>query len=381
MIALLNKRLAGELDGSAVRKKSGAFLGGTDAIIYAVLTVLKIMAALLTGSVIVMLDMVNTFGCALFSYIQYCAYKGSDESEFSAEKRRISQSVWGIASSVGILIFASTSVHDICTHIIVRDEIVYSPVAAVVIALSVFICVYMYSYNCRAAEMTKSSVLQSSGYTALICGIISTCVVISAIAQEHFGLYLDGILGVFVFIYIVQKCVSMLYEIVRPLLCDDIDPGLITKIGSFVMSYDDIIGVHDFEIVNSSGGKLIVTLHVEVLDKCDIKKICDTVDNIEKRLENVLGCKATIHIDLVSTDSEATFRMNRLVTLITKSIDESLNVECFRMTATSSHINIMFDVIAPSSLAMKDLDIKGQLENKIIAIPGNLVPYIEVERR
>ena len=65
---------------------------------------------------------------------------------------------------------------------------------------------------------------------------------------------------------------------------------------------------------------------------------------------------------------------------MTKSIDERLNIRGFRMSSGPTHINVIFDVIAPKSVTLGDDEIIEAISKKVTSIPGNLYPVIDVER-
>ena len=84
-------------------------------------------------------------------------------------------------------------------------------------------------------------------------------------------------------------------------------------------------------------------------------------------------------MDPISLNDEASFRMKRFTTLVTKSVNESLNIKNFRMVYGPTHINLIFDVEAPKELSGSFNTIKSDIEKKIKSLPGNLSAVIDIE--
>lgn len=154
---------------------------------------------------------------------------------------------------------------------------------------------------------------------------------------------------------------------------------IIDKIARYVMSFDDVIGIHDMFISDQYSRKPIITFHAEVNANGDFVKLHDTIDSIEKKLCEVLSCHVVIHMDPIFVNDEASFRMKRFTTLVTKSVNESLSVKNFRMVYGPTHINLIFDVEAPKELSDSLDTIKSDILKKIKSLPGNLSAVIDIE--
>jgi len=382
MITLL-KKFGDESDVSKSRVKYGAFLGKSSGIIYGILFVLKLVCTIVTGSACIFADGVCSLSNLLTSLIQASGYsnalKENDSSENSSISSESFEYINGIVAAMLMFAAAILCLGKAVTRMSLNACIKFPTYVIVIIVASIFINVYMFSYQMRCAEKLNSSVFLASAYDALTCSVISTVVLVCAILSEHFRINIDGISGLIIGLYIVYKAVILLKDSVLPLVSQEENDSINDKIAQFIMSYDDILGIHDLKTQRCAGGKMIVTLHAEVSADGNMTKLNDTIDNIERKLEKTLDCMAVIHMDPVTVNDEDTFRMMRFCTLMTKSIDEQLSIRGFRMSAGPTHINVIYDILVPQSVTLKDDEIIKSITQKITSIPGNLYPVIDIE--
>lgn len=364
------------------RRQFGVLLGGVGIFFNIILFTIKIVASLLTGSVAIIADAFNNLSDAGSSFIQMIGYKLSGQkpdSEHPYGHGRI-EYVSGLIISIIIIIVGFQLLSSSIDKIIHPVSISYSKVTIIILCISVFIKLYMYSYNLKYSKKYNSVVMQATAYDSLSDCLATSIVLIAAMISEYTGMNIDGYSGILVSAFIIYTGVTSARDTISPLLGEKPDKEFVNKIETFVMSFDDISGVHDLVVHDYGAGRMMVSLHAEVPATGDIVKIHDTIDNIEKRLSETLGCHAVIHMDPVVTDDEVTIRMNRLCTLIAKSIDESLTIHDFRMVAGPTHTNLIFDVVVPFEMKMTESEVKKAIEDKVSSIPGNLIAVIDIDR-
>ncbi len=385
MIALLSKQLikCDENDtASSLRRKYGELLGGVGIFLNLVLFVVKLTAGIISGSVSVMADAFNNLSDGGSSILQLIGYRMSEqkpENKHMFGHGRF-EYISGFIISMLIIIMGVEFIFTSVRRIMNPEFIMYSNTVILILIISIAVKLYMYHYNKSHAEKYESLVLQSAAYDSLFNCVATSVVLLSAMISEYTHVAIDGYCGIIVALFIVYTGIRTARDTINPLLGGQVDPEYVNKIANFVMSYDDVLGVHDLIVSDYGAGRRVVSLHAEVKADGDFVKLHDTIDNIERRLRDVLGCHAVIHMDPVFTDDEASVRMMRLCTLITKSIDESLTIRNFRMIAGPTHINLIFDALAPSELKMTDEQVRKQIEGKIASIPGNLSAAVDVER-
>ncbi len=108
---------------------------------------------------------------------------------------------------------------------------------------------------------------------------VSTLVVLLCLLLNRWtGLQLDGWGGLLVALLILKAGLGAAWETLKQLLGRAPDPELVKRIESIVLSYEDIIGLHDLVVHDYGPGRLMISLHAEVPGDGDIYQLHDTVD-------------------------------------------------------------------------------------------------------
>lgn len=385
MISVLSKifiKNREDVNSSDVRRQYGILLGGIGIFLNICLFIVKMVCGLFTGSVAIIADALNNISDAGSSLIQLIGYKLSGhkpDTEHPFGHGRL-EYVSGLIISIIIMFMGFELLKSSIGRIIGAVRIEYSGAAVMILMISIFVKLYMYYYNKKYAEKLSSVVMQATAFDSLSDCVATATVLLAIMVSEYTGLYLDGYCGLLVSIFIIVTGINSAKDTINPLLGQKADPEFVNKIAQFAMSYDDVLGIHDLVVHDYGAGRMMITFHAEVSANGDFVKLHDTIDSIERRLKQVLGCQAVIHMDPVFVNDEATIRMKRFCTLITKSINEALTIHDFRMVAGPTHIKLVFDVLAPYELDMTDEKIKTEIENKIASLPGNLSAVVDVDR-
>lgn len=191
---------------------------------------------------------------------------------------------------------------------------------------------------------------------------------------------LDGICGVFVGILIFFAGIGAAKDTISPLLGQAPDPGFVKQIEEIVLSYPDVIGIHDLIVHDYGPGRVIISLHAEVSADGNILVLHDTIDNIEKKLHKELNCSASIHMDPIKADDEETKLLKEQVTYLLKEINPDLTLHDFRIVAGPTHTNLLFDIVNPFHSKLDDKELVNLISDKITALNPSYFAVIEVDR-
>ncbi|MDO4188096.1 MAG: cation diffusion facilitator family transporter [Lachnospiraceae bacterium] len=371
-----------EKDQQDIRREYGILLGKVGIFFNIVLFIIKMIAGIITGSVAIFADALNNISDSGSSLIQLIGYRLSGQepdTEHPFGHGRL-EYISGLVIAMAILFMGLELLKTAIGRIIDPVTIEYSRVAIAILIISIAVKLYMYCYNKKYSEKYNSVVMQATAFDSLSDCIATTAVLLAMVISESTGLYLDGYFGILVSIFIIVTGFNAAKDTISPLLGQKADEEFVNKIAQFALSYEDVLGVHDLIVHDYGAGRMMITFHAEVPANGDFVKLHDTIDNIERRLNQVLGCRTVIHMDPVFVNDEATIRMKRFCTLITKSISESLTIHDFRMVAGPTHIKLVFDVLAPYEVELTNAEIKKQIETKISSLPGNLTAVVDVDR-
>ena len=165
-------------------------------------------------------------------------------------------------------------------------------------------------------------------------------------------------MGVGVAVFIIYSGYRLVTETLNPLLGLAPDPDLVKSLEKKILSYPQILGLHDLEVHCYGPNKKYASVHVEVSAKEDFMESHDIIDKIERDVKKELNINLVIHMDPVVTDDELTNDLKQKVNDILKNIDETLSMHDFRVMAGKTHCKLIFDVVLPSRYSDKGDEIR-----------------------
>lgn len=384
MITLLSKFII-KTEGkneSDIRREYGVLLGAVGIFINIILFIMKFISGIITGSIAMISDSFNNLsdsGSSLIALIGFRLSGQKPDTEHPYGHGRF-EYVSGLIISIVIIVMGAELFFSSCKTIVSGAAIKYSVLSVVMIVISIFAKLYMFYYNNACSVKFKSSVMRATARDSLSDCIATGVVLLSVIIYKYTGVSVDGYAGILVSGFIIYTGISSAKDTIDPLLGSKPDAEYVKKICEFVTSFENVHGVHDLVIHDYGAGRTMVSLHAEVPAEGNFVELHDTIDNIERRLGEVLGCHAVIHMDPVFIDDEDTNRMKRLSELVVKSVDEELSIHDFRMITGKVHTTLIFDVVMPFEIGKTETELRKTIESKFEALPGNLSAVVTIDR-
>ncbi len=385
MIELLAKLFIKDHKNTAdasVRHAYGVLCGAVGVFFNIVLFAIKLTAGLISQSVAITADAFNNLSDAGSSIVTMVGFKMAGQKpdpEHPFGHGRI-EYVTGLVVSMIIILMGFELLKSSVEKIIHPEMPALTPVVACILVVSIIVKLYMYLYNSKTGEALSSSAMKATALDSFTDSIATTVVLACALVGHYFGIALDGWCGLAVSGFVLYAGLSSAKDTMDPLLGSKPSKEYVEAIEKFVTSYDDIIGIHDLVVHDYGPGRVMISLHAEVPADRDILDVHDTIDNVERRINETLGCQCVIHMDPVVVNDEATDRMKRLCNLIAKSVDERFTIHDFRMVKGPSHTNLIFDVVAPFDCKLSEDEIRGTICAKVESLPGNHYAVVEIDR-
>jgi cation diffusion facilitator family transporter len=287
----------------------------------------------------------------------------------------------GLAVAVMIVLIgfelAKTSVGKIIRPEAVETSI---PMVAVLIG-SILIKLWMGLLNRKIGKKIDSAVMRAAATDSLTDCISTAAVLLSTVLYATMGWdFLDGWFGLFVAVLILMAGCRILNETKNSILGEGPVTETVDEIRRIVAEYPEALGIHDLIVHNYGPGHTIASLHVEVDGARDAFETHDSVDNIERRINEELGILCTIHTDPIVVGDPEVDRLLVAVAGIAKSVDERLQVHDFRLVRGQTHSNLIFDIAAPFECALSDDVLKTTVTEKIQEIDPHYCTVITVDR-
>ncbi len=385
MITLLSRffiKNREQTEQPAVRRAYGTLCGILGIVLNLLLFAAKFFAGTISGSIAMTADAFNNLSDAGSSVITLIGFRLAGQKpdpDHPFGHGRI-EYLAGLAVAMVILLMGFELLKTSIGKIANPEPLVFHPLALVILVCSIAVKLYMFFYNRAVGRKIDSAAMRATGTDSLSDAAATFVVLLSVLIAQKTTLQLDGYFGVLVSLFIFYAGISAAKETVSPLLGQAPDPKLVERITALVLENEEIVGIHDLIVHDYGPGRLMVSLHAEVLANRDISLVHDAVDNVERTLADTLGCEATIHMDPIVTDDALTNALRTKVALLVADFDEGLTLHDFRVVAGPTHTNVIFDLVVPYTCKTSTAEIKARLEAAIHEDDPNCFAVITIDR-
>ncbi len=370
---------------AAVRAKCASAASGVGIASNALLSVMKLVVGIITGSIAITADAVNNVADAASSVITLVGFKLASkpaDKEHPYGHQRI-EYITGLIVSMVICVlgieFFTTSVKAIFSP----EVTVYSTASLVILAASVIIKLWQCLFYRAVAKHIDSTALIATSQDSRNDAISTAAVLVGALIARIFELNLDGWLGLAVAVFIIRSGVMLVMETADPLLGNAPSAEFVLSIGKRIMEYDGVLGYHDLVVHNYGHDRIFASVHVEVPAEQDILVSHDVIDNIEFDFKKD-GVQLVIHLDPVVTSDEELQEVRRevdaIVAIVAGELDVALSIHDFRMVRGVTHTNLIFDVVVPFECKLSEAEICDIFAAKVRALSHDYNTVISVDR-
>lgn len=195
-----------------------------------------------------------------------------------------------------IFIVGLQLLRDSFEKIVNPQQVIFSPIAIIILTVSISVKIWMYSYNKYIGVAINSSINKATACDSFNDVIATSAVIAGTILGQFTSLPVDGLFGLAISILIIYTGFSIAKDSVNLILGPAPDPELISRINELVIC-KNITGAHDLKIHDYGPGQITASIHAEV-SACDsIVEIHSTIDEIEQKIERELGINIVIHMD------------------------------------------------------------------------------------
>ena len=384
MIKLLAKCLIPNHDNTAdpaVRQAYGSLCSFVGVLLNLLLFGGKYLAGALAGSVAIMADAFNNLSDAGSSVVTLIGMRLANkhpDPDHPFGHGRI-EYMSGVVVSVMIIVVGLELGGDSIARIKAPTPLDASFLSMGILMASILVKLYMFLYNRSIGRKLNAPAMVATATDSLSDCVTTAVVLFSMVLARFFGINVDGWCGLAVAIFILYAGIKSTFETVSPLLGSAPDPEFVEQIETIVLSYDEIVNIHDLVVHDYGPGRRMVTLHAEVPADGDFRTLHDAVDSAELELREQLGCEATIHMDPISTDNDRVTSLRLQTALFASELHPDITIHDFRMVEGPTHTNVIFDAVLPYDATLRPEELKAQLTAFITAQPRHHA-YITIDR-
>ena len=366
----------------AVRDKCGRVAGAVGIVTNFLLFLMKIIVGTVFHSVSVTADAVNNLtdsGSSVVTLIGFkMASKPADEKHPFGHAR-IEYLSGVIVSFIVIFLGLQLGMSSI-EKIITPEENALTPVALVVLVISILAKLWQCLFYRKGGRMIKSESVEATSKDSRNDVIATSVVLLGAVITMLTGVNLDGYMGAAVALFIVFSGVQLTISTADPLLGQAPEGELVQTITEKMLSYPGIIGMHDLAVHNYGVGRCFASAHCEVDAKNDILVSHDLIDNIERDFSRDLGIHMVIHLDPVIVGDARTDALHCKVQSLVTALYPTVTIHDFRVIWGVTHSNIVFDAAVPFAVKDSDAVITQKLEAEIQKLDPDYRTVVTIDR-
>ncbi len=360
MRELLNVIFKGQSCSDAnARLKMGSLCGWINVGFNLLLFLIKIFAAVISGSVSVAADALNNLSdmssCVVGLVGFRFAGRGADTEHPYGHARAEYLSATAVA--VLIILIGFELLKSGVELIFHPAEVDFSPTVAVVLTISVAVKLLMSLYNRRAGKVLSSELLAATADDARNDVLTTLGVFAGIVIGAVWGINLDGIIASLVSLFILASGAELIKSTIDPLLGAAPDPREVERIREKIMSYPSVIGAHDLMIHDYGPMRTFASVHVEMPAEMPALESHDIIDTIERDFAENDNIYMTIHLDPVVTGGE-TAHLRDKITQIAKDIHPNCTIHDLRIVPSASEVKIIFDCVKPEECNLTDDTVK-----------------------
>ncbi|MGN0519470.1 MAG: cation diffusion facilitator family transporter [Candidatus Fimenecus sp.] len=365
----------------AVRAAYGELSGAVGICVNLLLSAAKFFVGTITGSISISADAVNNLsdaGSSVVTLVSFKLAKKPADKDHPYGHGRI-EYIAALIVSFLILMMGFELFKSSVDKIRNPSPVTYSTVALVILLLSIGAKLWLAYFNHRLGKKIDSAATKAVVSDSLSDTAATTVALAALLLSLVTDFPVDGWFGIVVALFIFRSGAEILKDTVGLLLGKPPEREFFDEIEREILSYDGVVGVHDLIIHDYGPGRSFASVHAEVPANIDILQSHDTVDLIERDLQQKYGMLVSIHMDPVVTDDERVTELKEICKKVIHDIDGRLTLHDFRMVEGPTHTNLIFDTVAPPDFPLSDRELCNTISEKLSKIDERYFAVITVD--
>ena len=360
-----------DVNNPTVRESHGKLAAGFGIFSNTILVAIKLIFGIIAKSISMIGDSINNLSDGANSWITLIGFKMSSkpaDKEHPFGHQRI-EYITGLIVSIIVVALAIILGYQSVDKIINPVVTEYSIVSIIILSIAILLKIIQALFNFKVAKLINSVTIKAVGVDSLSDTIATSLLLISAIicyfVHDPWTMYIDGVMGIVVAIFVGYSGIKMIKETSSPLIGEATQIESIKSIINEIHSYEGVLDIHDLVAHNYGPNKIFMTVHVEIDSRTPILEAHDLVDSIENDIRKKYDVELTIHMDPVDISNPEVIRLKQKAIDCLHQIDQSLKLHDFRMVSGISHSNLVFDVLIPFDLKIDEKIIYNKLTELI----------------
>ena len=311
----------------------------------------KIAIGLLSGSVAIISDGINNASDILSSLITILGNIVAKRRPTHAHPLGFGRIEYISALLVSfIILFAGFELLSSSVSKIIHPEALdMSSMMILIIIATIFLKLFLYRINKKAALKTESDALKASATDSLIDALSSSVTVLAVIISYVAPVNLDGIAGLIVSVFILYTGVKTVLETVSSIVGERPKKATVNEIREIIKKHPPLHGGYDIQIHSYGPERSVGTCNVEVPSNSSGEEIFDAMTEAQNEIYKELGIYFTFGLYAVNDLNPTVRLMKKEVLKVLKNVSPSvIAMHAFHVHFEDSRVH--FDVVVDFNL-------------------------------
>ncbi len=350
-----------------IREKYGYLGSVTGIIINIFLAAAKYLIGVITNSIAITADAVNNLSDSVSCVITLVSFKMANMKPDKEHPFGHGRIEYVAALIVGFIVelMGYELIKSSIGKIRNPEAIVFSVPAVIVLLISIGGKIWLAVFNRHLGKKIDSPAMSAVVADSISDTTATAITLISLVVSLFTDFPLDGYMGIVVSLFILYSGFGILKESVGIILGKPPEKELVDELVEFIMSHDEILGIHDLVIHSYGATRTFASVHTEISSDGDLLRAHDTIDSIERLTKEKFGIELVIHMDPIVTNDEKTESYYQYIHKTVKDFDSSLSIHDFRVVEGPTHTNLIFDIVIPHKYKLTEKELIAEINNLV----------------
>ncbi len=350
-----------------VRARYGKFCSVFGIVMNVILCALKGLIGFLSGSLSIVSDAVNNLSDASSNVITLFGFRlaerPADEEHPYGHGRY--EYIAGLMVALVILVIDIELFKESIKKIITPTSVEFSTVTFIVLTVAIAVKILMALVYLSAGKKIESKTIIATAVDSRNDVLTTLLVLISVIINKVFDINVDGYAGVILSILVFISSFSLIKDSTSLILGKGASKETVDKLKDKLLSYPEVLGIHDLMVHDYGVGNQFASVHVEMSSKEDPLKSHEVIDEIEREVFKETNVHLVIHYDPINIDDALLLEMYKYLTEEVKNLNENITVHDLRiLRGVEKHIAI-FDMVIGNEIKIKEEVAKKYISQKV----------------
>ena len=198
----------------------------------------------------------------------------------------------------------------------------------------------------KTGNLTLKTVRQDS---LMDCIATSAVLLVQLHSLWSDAAWLDGVIGLGVSALVIFSGVSLVRDILGPLLGQAPPEALSSELERILLEEPLISGIHDLIVHDYGPGHAFASVHAEMPAEEDVLRLHDAIDRAEKRVEAETGVSFCIHIDPVRVHDAESEYFRALTERVLAELNEGYSFHDLHCSRDGENVALRLELVIPFS--------------------------------